>query len=206
MTCITKSSIKEILHGLNIKDPTCVKKVLKFNRMLRMFYTDTYMFRQNLISESITVTDGTATHTTEFPIYKVWWFFGTGSWPCFEKIDSVCECCGDGKSYIRMQHNSFDEWKGRYKILWEKDIKYTIPCDASNVHVVYSRWPQYVTSICDTIEIDGFMLTGLELLIEWFYERNESNQNRQQLIQSDYYKWLVEAKKVQEERIDYIWK
>lgn len=206
MTCLTKSSIKEILHWLNVNDPTCTKKVLKFNRILRLFYTHTYLFRQNIISESVSTTAGTTTKTLQYPINKVWWFFGKGDWPCFEKIETNCVCCGEWNSLIMMNYNSYDEGKGKYKILWENEIKYTLPCDASEAYVVYSRWPIQITSICDVLEIDQYMLTGLEFLIEWFYERRENNTNRQQLVQSDYFKWLEEARTTQQERIDYIGK
>lgn len=204
MTCIKKSSIKEILYWLNIKDPTCIKKVLKFNRILRMFYADTYAFRQNIVTEWIN-SASPGSHTTWYPIYRIRWFFGTGTWPCFEKTET-CGCCPSWSDYIKMREDSYGSNSWTYSISAENEVKFNLPCEASNVHIVYSRWPISISSICDTIAIDQFMLTGLEFLIEWFYERNDWNQNRQQLVQSDYYKWLEAAKKLQDNSIQYIWK
>jgi hypothetical protein len=206
MSCITKSSIKEILHGLNIKDQTCVKKVLRFNRLLRMFYNDTYDFEQNIIAHHFNSTDWEIIISTEYPIYKVWWFYGSWTWACFEEMDIDCSACCSTDKRIKVWYSNNTLVSGKYIQTWEKEIKIILPCNATNAYLLYSRWPENVTSICDTIEIEWFMKTWLEFLIERFYERNEWNSNRQQLHQSDYNSWIERAKKTQSKLISYIWK
>lgn len=204
MTCIKKQSIKEILYWLWIKDATCTRKVMKINRILRMFYLDTYEFSRNVIAHKFTSTWEEQEIITEHNINHIWWFFSPSSLQ-----DSTCWCMSfdakwDERKMVKMTESKFDSGVWLYSIEWQKKIKATLP-NTWEYYIIYSKWAPSINSICDTLEIDDFMLTGLEFLIEWFYSRDAGNLNRQQSNSSDYEKWLEKSSRAQANSIIYIW-
>lgn len=206
MACIKKQSIKEILYWLGIKDQTCTRKVMRFNRLLRMFYIDTYDFRQNIVAQKVVATWEKQTIVTENNINHVWWFFKpeslTVEWcnNCMRRFNAK----SDDEKMIPMTESSFDSWKWIFSIEWQKEISATIP-HTWDVYLIYSTWAPSINSICDTIEMDDFMLTWFEYLVEWFYQREQGNLNRQQWLSSEYQSWLEKSSKMQSNSIIYIW-
>lgn len=191
-----------------IKDSTCSRKTLRFMRILRRFYLDTYDMKSNIVAHPFTSDGWLQTIWTTNTMYRIWWFFRPQDLLC---EDCWCKNCiyfsptEDDRKRLPLVESKFDTWAWLYKITWSRELQVTMPC-AWEYYLLYSKWPEEIESICDTIEIDDFMLSWLEFLIEWFYQREMGNINNVQTTAWDYSKRLVDAKKIQQNFIIYVGK
>lgn len=187
-----KIKIKDLFKWLNISDVTCSVAINRINRILRWFYLDTIDFDQNRISEEI-VCNWDTKHETEFPIYKLRWFYAVidpNNSQCINlhcvahsEEDQICISCGTDPQVTYALKTFPTKWE---RAQWQ----YTMTCENTvffhaydcfnKVYIEYSKWPLKVTSLEDEIQIDSKMLIALEYYIEWHYalrnkELNMSN-------------------------------
>lgn len=191
MLCKEKITIKELLDSTRIFDQWCSKKVQRINRILRNFYLATVDLPWNIIAETFT---GKWLYDirVDYPIYKIHGFFGCGNWNCFISQSDKCSSCDDTKQ-IKLYRVDHEPREWQYKIVDCNTVRISMPCDASNQYILYSRWPITIQWINDEIEIDSFMRTWLEYFIEAFYEREWGEVNRMGNSERMFNEWKKSA-------------
>jgi hypothetical protein len=191
MNCSPCLTAKEILDWVRTIDQGCAKKVQRFNRILRNFYLDTIDIPYNIVAEPI-VASWIHTINTQYPIYKIFGFFGTGCDKCY--IDQNNKCCGEGTSQLKMYNVDFNPWIGQYKKICDTEILAWIPNNLQNGYIVYSRWPVEILSMDNQVCLDPAMRTWLEFYIEMFYSETAWELNRMNLSKANYKEWLDKIK------------
>lgn len=192
MNCSSCLTAREILEWVRTIDQGCAKKVQRFNRILRNFYLDTVDVSYNIVAEPI---GATWLHTinTQYPIYKLFGFFGNWCDSCF--IDQNNKCCGQWTSQLKMYNVDWNPWIWQYKKICDTEIYAGIPYDLKNGYIVYSRWPIEISSMNDEVCLDPSMRTGLEYYIEMFYSETDWELNRMNVSKANYNEWLDKVKK-----------
>ena len=192
MACQECLTANEILDGARMIDQWCAKKVDRFNRILRNFYLDTVGVQYNIVAQPIGA-NGLTTIQTEYPIYKIFWFFWEWCDPCF--IDEGNKCCGQWTNFLKMYQVDRDPKVGQYKYECSTEIKANIPNWLKNWYFVYSRWPSEIEWMNEEVCINPMMQTGLEYMIEKFYGELDDDNNAREIARQNYTEWLADIKK-----------
>jgi len=185
--------------------------VCTMNRILREFYTH---ITGTKLAKVATAFTGSGNITIQFPhwVKQVHDFIVQGKcvWQkCFSKLEWCEGYCSEPMYQMFMQEVWSTPWVGQYYITKENDetvIKANIHSGVTNGWVVYSRWPETLGSITDTIQIDDNALIALEyLILKTYAEKNRDYQL------ATYYKnqftEMLNKEKENQERLPYriIW-
>ena len=93
MSCTICKPASEIIDSLRVSDLWCKKKLDRINRILRNFYLSTVWLSDNIEYQPI-AGDWLQTIQTEYPVYKVMWFFWSWCWAeCY--MTQSDKCCGE---------------------------------------------------------------------------------------------------------------
>lgn len=184
-----KIKVKDLFNGLNLTDITCTSKIARINRILRKFHLDTIDFEQNRISQEV-VCEGDTTINTEFPVYKVRWFYATVDTEdsdCVEKhcitpstMDEICHTCDTDpqKTFLlKTFPTKGDRASWQYTVACDNKVMFKSYSCFNNVFFEYSRGPLTVDTLEDEIRIDSKMLIALEYFIEWHYSLRSKELN-----------------------------
>ena len=210
MTCNNTFTPKTLLWWLAIYDSSCVKKLAFINRALRIFYARTNELQDNMYMETISIPWGDYNFSTTFPIYKVWGFYGRWSWPMFDEISSLMEYNCD---WCRVKKLKFSPWlyfldDRQYKTDTACDNKVYIRtpnCPITNASIIYSRWPETITSMINSITMSNFMRTWFEFLVEEMWSSRIEELNNTSYRNSQFERWLEKTTKIQAEAPEFIW-
>lgn len=186
MQCTQNMTAKELLDWARMIDQWCSKKLDRINRILRNFYLDTVDIPYNFIAQPI-VSTGLHTIQTEFPVYKIFGFFGNGCNACY--IDQDNKCCGPDTSMLKMYQVDRAPQIGQYQYKCDTEILANIPGGLKNGYFVYSAWPIKVTSINDEIKIHPTMRSGLEYFVEKFYAEMDKDMEVRAMAKQNYEDW-----------------
>lgn len=211
MSRFSEYTIKEILCWLNINDPDCGNKVCTMNRILREFYT--HIAWTKLAKQAVAFS-GSGNITIQFnhKIKQVHDFIVKGkcvNQKCFQILENCGSYCSDPLYQMFMQEVWSTPAVGQYYITqgtgWV-ELKTNIHSWVTDWWVVYSRWPEELTSINDTIQIDDNALILLELLIMKIYAERDRDANMAQWYKNQFNE-LLALEKLNQERLPYriIW-
>lgn len=207
MSCDNCIKVKDLFSSLSVSDPSCTRQIARINRILRMFYLDTVWYTQNIVEHWFSWKNEIIIKA-KYPIYKIYWFYWKWEWKCFREFKRSCSCwsckkCTTKEIMLTQSNYWVDEWE--YMRKCENEVYVNLWVNAGQSYMLYSRWPETITSLNDDICIDPYMLTWLELLIEWFYERSNWEANRMQVTDSYYKKWLDAAKTATQTDLKEFW-
>lgn len=188
---------QEILDWLRTQDQWCSKKLNRINRILRNFYLSTMWLAENIVYEP--VPQWLHTIVTTFPMYHILGFFW--NWckdDCYMELSN--KCCGEWTKMLKMYQTNIEPKVGQYNIVCENSLRVNTPSWFSG-YLVYSKWPNELTSLSQDICIDWMMLSWLEYYMEMFYDNVEWDINRMQINKARYEEWLKLIKESQEQWI-----
>lgn len=193
----------DILNWTRSIDTWCLKKVDRFNRILRQFYLDTTNIKFNYIVESL---DDSWIQETEFPIYKSIAFIA--EW-CSDNdciLDFKDFCCGEWLNVIKMEElYGWELYKWSYILKCVDEIEYELPQNAVNPSFIYAQWPKELSSMNDSIEIYPQMRVWLEYLVELFYYETQEEPNKTVIARQNYERWLKKIEEVSRNTTLKIW-
>jgi len=193
MSCQTCIKASELFDSLAITDEwqSCEKKTARVNRALRNFYLDTISLPINMVSHRI-ANSWLQTIITEYPIYKVMGFFSSCGLNCSTSMNNAC--CGEWTQAIQMSRVNNNPQTWQYIVDCETQINSNIPNWHSDMYLLYSRWPKFITTMQDDVCIDSYMLSWLEYYIERFYHSYQWDINRYNMAKWEYSERLNNAK------------
>lgn len=198
MSCTICKPASEIIDSLRVSDLWCKKKLDRINRILRNFYLSTVWLSDNIEYQPI-AGDWLQTIQTEYPVYKVMWFFWSWCWAeCY--MTQSDKCCGEWTKQLKMYKTNIEPRIWQYRIECEDEIIANIP-KWFNWYIVYSKWPKKINSLSDNICINWTMLSWLEYYMEMFYEWVEWDLNRMTISKQNYQEWLDQVKESEENRV-----
>lgn len=184
MDCTKCKTAREIIDSIRAIDQGCSKKIDRFNRVLRNFYLDTRNIPLNLVAQPIT-SEWLHTIQTDYPIYKVFWFFGTWCWKSF--IDETNTLCGPNTNFLKMYQVDWENprvWQYRYEC--DTEIEANIPQGLRDGYFVYARWPVSITGMNEEVCMDPIMLTWFEYMLEKFYGEIDNDPNIREVARQNY--------------------
>lgn len=163
--------VEDIYSWTNISDSWCKSKIARFNDILSSFaieiydlYPRKYIQRFNPNVEQV---------KTDYPIAKVWGFFGKGCnvWCSLDPKD----CCAWFRKLLieELYWDNLDQ--NSYAVVWEKEIRVKVPNWTTNAFVVYSRGFEKVNSLDSVIDIDPYTLSLLRLYMKAEYALESEN-------------------------------
>jgi len=195
MNCSSCIKAKDIFAGIRETDQWCKNKVARMNRILRNFYLDTVDVPSNIVAQPINWS-WVVTIQTDYPIYKIFWFFWK-AWTCSAQcyIQAWSKCCGDWTDQLKMYHVNLNPWIWQYMSKCDTEVTAWIPQSLQWWYFLYSRWPKEIQSMDDEICLDPRMLTWLEYLIEAFYSESNLEDNKMSIAMQHYNKRLDDVKK-----------
>lgn len=168
-----KYTIDDILKPLNISDGGCESKIARINDILASFAIEAYELYPLKRIEKFNVQNCTTPITTEYPIAKVWGFYGKwcNVWCSLDPKD----CCAWYRRLLmeEMYWDNLD--KNSYAIVWDNEVECRLPAWTSEWFIVYSRGFPELTDKDSEIEMDRYMMTALRLLIKSEYALDWDN-------------------------------
>lgn len=210
MTCNNTFTTAELFTSLWIYDSSCSKKVSFINRALRVFYSRTTDLQDNMQMESFSIPWGDYNWSTTYPIYKVRSFYWRGSWPMFEEVSSLmeynCDWCRVKRIKFTPWLHFLDDWQYKVDTACDNKLYIRTPnCAITNSSVVYSRWPDTITSVTQNISMSNFLRTWFEYLVEEMWSSRVEELNNTSYRNSQFEKWLESVTKIQAEWPEFIW-
>ena len=203
MSRFSTIQVKDIYAWLNINDPDCGNKTAIFNRILREFYT--HISGTKLAKRSVAFT-GSGNKIIQFNegIKQIHDFIVQGDClnkKCFQILQDCGKRCSEKLFQMFMQETWSTPNVGQYII--SKDgtgsiITTNIANGVTNGRVIYSKWPETISSITDTIEIDDNALLLLEILIMKTYAERERDANMATYYKNEFQTMLAKEKENQE--------
>lgn len=163
----------------------CTKKIQVVNMALEYLWNIVYFFPWMVVSEDVDIS--LWLHQTEFPIYKVMWWFGIWCSDCIVDnemcadswCDSYCRWRYWYMPYMRNVSHTSHLQNSEYQLncFWEKNITYVLPHWTTDAYVVYTKYFDRIKDINEQLPIPRYLLPALTLLIAYFNAVNNNDEN-----------------------------
>ena len=200
--------IADVLNATTISDETCVRKLARFNHLLRSYYLDLVETNATRVWECFSGT-GEITIVTKFPIFKIHWFYGKGTGKCFVDLDRNCDCwscdiCLTKRINIAESEYYLDNYQ--YRQDSDSQITLRLDCWVADWYLVYSRWFGTATNMQQSIEMSIEEEVWFNMFIEIFYAEMNKEFQKAAYYTWKYEKWIQKLKDRQDDLPVYVWR
>lgn len=200
--------IADILNATTVSDETCIRKLARFNLLLRSYYRDLVETNATRLGECFTG-KWEIKIVTKYPILQLHGFYGKWTGKCFVDLDRNCDCgscdiCLTKRINVAESEYYLDNYQ--YRQDSDNQITLRIDCWVVDWYLVYSRWFWTITNMNQSIEMSIEEEVWFNMLIEIFYAEMSKEFQKASYYTAKYEKWLQKLKERQDDLPVYVWR